>query len=203
MKTTFLPQKIKYTGPQLSGLFSYEKLRVAEDSLITWAGPVEVREGLVDFEDLLNNDFIKADLMLHFILTVHGNDLASARLWQLLLVNIAFDTLRTYCTYTDGGYIKNKGIANMYRDGDDIFVVMEGTTTPLKMSVSIAALSPNQKQMVHLGINISDKGAPVKTSSLKKLGVEYEPFAREVMSRFSNEYDGLQKTLYKVAATVH
>jgi hypothetical protein len=82
-------------------------------------------------------------------------------------------------------------------DGDDIFFVKNGEE--FKMSVSIATVSSNQKELVHLAINVCDEGAPVKTYSLEKLNINPERFIDEVTRRFENEYNGVQKTLYKVA----
>src|SRR5208282_2720326 len=100
MKTFFLPKPMAYLGPELNGLFAYKHLRTAEDSLITFTGPAEVREHLVDYEDKLANDFIKAENMLHFILTVHGNDLVRGRLWQLLLAQSVLDVLKEMVSST-------------------------------------------------------------------------------------------------------
>jgi len=188
MKTMFLPHKMVYDGTQLHGLFSYQISRgIAEDSLIAFLGEASVREGLIDYEDKLNDDFIYAKEMLHFILTIHGSDLTRARLWQLLLVQHTLDELQ----------LRVSGDTLLCREGDDIYVLPPGVDK-LKLTVSIATVSSNQKELVHLAVNVDDTGAPVPTSSLSKLNINPQAFALGVMNKFEKEYSGVRKTLYKV-----
>jgi len=190
MITEFLPERIDYDGSQLSGLFGYKTIRAIDDSLIAFIGAADVREELVDLEDKLNNDFIKAELMLHFILIIHGNDLWRARLWQLLLVQKAFDAVKFLCKDTN---------INFEKSGDDIYVVTyQDGKQENKLSVSIAAISISGKEVVHLALNVSDRGAPVKTYSLNKLGIDPVELGSKILKDFLNEYESSRGAIYKV-----
>jgi len=175
-----------YYGDQLNGLFSYQTLKAADDSLIAFFGKASVKDKLVDYEDKLNNDSIFAQRMLHFILTIHGGGLREARLWQLLFIDICHRIL-----------VKCVPEHEVIREGDDIYL-LQGKTR-FKMSVSIATTSSNGKMLVHTGINVSDEGAPVPTYSLGKLKILEHSFANIALQTFEKEYEDVQKTLYKVA----
>jgi len=187
MIVKFLDEEISYEGSQLNGLFDYQKLKVNDDSLIAFIGAADVKEGLIDEEDRLNQDFIKAKLMLHFIMTIRGNKLRESRLWQLHLIQIAYNILISLCFMPI--YFK--------KFGDDIFVIKENIKR--KLSVSIATLAGNEKEVVHFGINILDEGAPIPTYSLQKLNIDPKEFGMKILNEFKNFYEeDVQKSLYKV-----
>ncbi len=183
MITKILEKKQDYFGDQLNGVFSYKMIRAQEDSLITFRGAADVKEKMVDYEDVLNDDCIKAKEMVHFIMTIDGGSLREARLWQLMLMRHCYDSI---VALGDGEFVHRL-------DGDDIYIGKD-----LKMSVSIATISNNAKMLVHAGINVDDEGAPVKTYSLNKLKIHPNKFAFDVLDKFEEEYNSVQRTLYKV-----
>ena len=66
----------------------------------------------------------------------------------------------------------------MERRGDDLFC------QDRKLSVSIATLSP-VSSMIHLGLNISAKGAPVPAVGLEDLEVPVRPLAEAVLEAYA------------------
>jgi len=199
MITKLLPAKQDYFGDQLSGVFSYKTCRAYEDSLIAFRGAADVKEKMVDYEDVLNDDCIKAKEMVHFIMTIHGGSLREARLWQLMLMRQCYEAIDAFKTQSFSKDAPNPGASlrtagRLGLCGDDIFF------DDHKMSVSIATVSNNSKMLVHAGINIDDEGAPVKTFSLNKLDIFPNKFACTVLDKFAKEYTSVQKTLYKVLA---
>lgn len=193
MITQLLKAPQDYCGEQLNGVFSYKMLRASEDSLIAFRGAADVKEKLVDYEDVMNDDCIKAKEMMHFILTIHGGSLREARLWQLMLMRQCYEVIDAFKTQRiSGGFSTAERLS---LEGDDIYFEFKGKN---KMSVSIATVSNNSKMLVHAGINIDGTGAPLATYSLKNLDIFPDKFAKKVLNEFAAEYQSVQKTLYKV-----
>jgi hypothetical protein len=98
---------------------------------------------------------------------------------QRLLARLAADLLR------------EKGIADLVVRGNDVYVGAK------KASVCVATRSP-VSCLVHLGVNVRTEGTPVPTFGLFERGIEAEPFARELLSRYAREMADVQLAASKV-----
>lgn len=180
MKTPYLHERITYTGRELRPLWCREQAGVAGDALVAFLGPCEVStEHLVDSEDALAGDFIRAGLMLHFIGEHFGWTLREMILAQRLLVSLTADRL-------------NEGRPAMVaRRGDDLYIG-EG-----KLSVSIATVSP-VSGLLHFGLNVDASGAPVRAATLSDAGAEPEALAAAVLEDYAREMAGVETARTKV-----
>lgn len=182
ISTYFHPQSLEYDGTQLRSHFALERFRVFGNSLVAFAGPCRVKiEKMVDIEDVINDEPISSERMLHFILEVFGADLEKSVLYQRLLVTEIFK----------GIMINVNGDARM--NGDDIFCFER------KLSVSIATVSP-VSMLCHTGINISPRGAPVEISCLEEMNMDPEKFAHFILGGFKKEFEGVHRAMSKVRA---
>jgi hypothetical protein len=77
------------------------------------------------------------------------------------------------------------------RRGDDLFVG-DG-----KLSVSVATVS-TISGLIHLGLNITCEGVPVKAASLDDIGVDYAALARKILTMFAEEIDSCRDASKKV-----
>lgn len=169
-----------YDGSELRSHWIYETLGVRGDAVAAFVGPVEVRgDHLVDLEDRLDGLFIAGSDMLHFIVESFGADLDRAVLLQRLLVVLARERLI------------EAGVSGTTRKGDDIYVG-EG-----KLSVSIATVS-TVSCLIHLGLNVSNEGTPVKTAALGDFGIEPLEFARGLAKGFADEIESVARATTKV-----
>ena len=114
-------------------------------------------DDLVDLADRAAGEYIKAAMMLHFVVEHFATDLLTAVRHQRLLCAVL-------CEYLNARLYAHV----LRRDGDDIYMG-EG-----KLTVSIATVSP-VSALIHLGINIDATGAPVKTAELAKFTMKVEP----------------------------
>jgi len=191
MKCKFLDKEQKYDGSQLHSHFGYEN-GVDGNSIVSFIGPAEVKEHLVDCEDRQIGDFISSKRMMHFIIEIFGGvSLREMVLWQRLFIVQITDFLREM--------LPKKGIS-VGRDGDDIFVDGE------KFSVSIATLSP-VSGLVHVGLNIEvGDNCPVKAIGFNEVAghiitnsISFErKTAFVLMQWFVTEFESIQKACYKV-----
>ena len=179
MKTKFIENKMDYDGSQLKPLYSYLNHKLSGDSIVAFAGACDVSpEHMVDAEDFVVNALIKSDTMLHFIVETFQPSLIAAVALQRLLVSIAQNIiLRSGHT--------------LLRQGDDLYFKDN------KLSVSIASGS-SVSTMIHLGLNIENKGTPVPTCCLKDFGIETRSFAELLMNEFSAEYKSIIEATQKV-----
>ncbi len=182
INTFFYDEELGYDGTQLRSHFALEKFKIYGNSLVAFIGPCRVDLGnMVDIEDVLNDEPISSDKMIHFILEVFNSDLEKSVLYQRMLITEIY-----------------KGIVlNINNDaklvGDDIFCFDK------KLSVSIATVSP-VSSLCHTGINITIKGAPIEVSSLDDIKIDPVKFAGFVLDNFKKEYFGIQKAISKVRA---
>src|SRR4051812_6415403 len=96
MKTQFLTETIPYTGVELSPHFILRRTGLLGNALIAFIGPCAVKtEHLVDWEDRLENEFITAHSMVHFLGEFFGFTLKEMILFQRLLVASALESLAT------------------------------------------------------------------------------------------------------------
>lgn len=192
MKYKFLDKEQKYDGSQLHSHFGYEN-DVNGNSIVCFIGPAEVKEHLVDCEDILKNDFISSEHMMHFIIEIFDASLRETVVWQRLFITQIIDFLKENL---QKGY-------KIYRLGDDVFI------NDKKFSVSIATLSP-VSGLVHVGLNINvGEGCPVKAIGFYSLlyskeyydmGWDYHlgGIARDIMNRFVEEFKDIENACYKV-----
>lgn len=181
MKTLFIDKEIKYEGYQLCPHWIYKNFKIQGDATVAFIGECEVKlTEMVDIEDVINNEPIYSKLMLSFISEQFNIGLVEGVFRQRLLICIIKEIL------------EKRGF-KIVRDGDDLF--FEGK----KLTVSIATKSMTSI-LIHTGINIESIGAPIKVSGLtSELGIDdIENFAKEVMTKYSQEIDDIIMASTKV-----
>jgi len=183
MKYKYLGQ-IDYDGSQLRHAFAYEKQKILGPSIVYFEGKAEVKEHLVDLEDSVNNDFIKSEKMMHFIIEIPDASIREMVVWQRFFMRMIVDKLRIICANS-----------KVFIDGDDIMVDEK------KLSVSIATLS-HFSGLVHAGLNIEvGKGCPIAAIGLREIVPSYvsiPKFGAEIVQDFAKEYDDIVRASYKV-----
>lgn len=192
MKYKFLDKEQKYDGSQLHSHFGYEN-GVEGNSIVSFIGPAEVKEHLVDCEDRLKNDFISSEQMMHFIIEIFDVSLREMVVWQRLFIAqiVSYLKEKTYLpSYSN--------IESVRRGGDDIFV------NGKKLSVSIATLSP-VSGLIHVGLNIKvGEECPVNAIGFQNFytNFNYECAMKQIaelfMGNFIEEFNSIQKSCYKV-----
>jgi len=195
----FLPQTINYTGEQLSSLWIYQQTGLQGDAMVSFIGKADVREHMVDLEDIRNEAFIYSEQMLHFLVEHFNGDLEKAVLRQRMLIVIIKECLDRVL----GSKFKVQGsmpptnleprTSNLERQGDDLYV------DERKLSVSIATLSP-VSSLIHVGLNISNQNTPVKTFGLNEI-MEVDAiseFSETVMCRYDQEMKSIHHARCKV-----
>jgi hypothetical protein len=177
-----------YTGEQLRSGWLEERFSLAPDAIAAFRGPCDVaREYMIDLEDLEAGETIVAADMLHFIAEHDDADLARAVLRQRLLVCCAAESL-----------LALRAVRGLTRDGDDLFVDDSPLEPKRKLSVSIATGSSRHTTLIHLGINVDPRGAPVPAIGLRELGVDPSAYARDVLSRYAHDVDAAAHASTKV-----
>ena len=191
MRTRWIRRPLVYDGAQLRAHWILRTTGIAGDALVAFRGPCRVSgDEMADLHDLLHGPGIAADDMLHFLAEVFDDgELVRAVLRQRLVTAIALESLRALASSTRGAALR--------REGDDLWLG-QGKRAG-KLSVSIATRSP-VSTLLHLGVNVTNAGAPVRTASLTDLGVEPAAFARDVMARVAAEHASLHAARVKVRA---
>jgi hypothetical protein len=178
-------RRITYDGSQLSSHWIFRNYRVLGDALLVFRGPCAVsEERMVDLEDVLRKGRIKSSDMLHFLVEIFGDELEKGVLWQRFLVVHLLEVLQ-----------KEAPEGVFQREGDDIYLVRGGEER--KLTVSIATKSP-VSILIHLGVNIDAKGAPVPAAGLNDLKIAPFSLARKVSQNFKSEFEGVKKDALKV-----
>ncbi|MBK7961060.1 MAG: DUF366 family protein [Bdellovibrionales bacterium] len=184
MKTLYLDQNMLYDGTQLKPLWAYLNYKILGPSVVSWQGPCEIDfEHMVDGEDLNEGAAIRGSLMLHFVFEIFDRDLAFAVALQRLFVAILKDQLNQGATA-----LKKRPLI---QKGDDLYWGKR------KLSISIATVSP-VSQLIHLAVNISNVGTPVKTCSLQDFKIAPKRLAERVMELWSQEFDSILRATQKV-----
>jgi hypothetical protein len=180
IETHFSPDERKYDGRQLRSHFAFDEFGILGDSAVAFVGAcrVELTE-MVDLVDVRAGAFIASPRMVHFIVEHFGVTLVEMVLRQRLLARLAADLLR------------EKGVADLVVRGNDVDVGAK------KASVCVATRSP-VSCLVHLGVNVRTEGTPVPAFGLSERGIEAEPFARELLSRYAREMADVQLAASKV-----
>lgn len=176
-----IDQKV-YDGRLLHSRFAYKFFRektLPIGNIIAFRAPMKVElEGMIDSEDVLNNDFIYSDDAINFLWEIPMLDSFGAVAWQRLFNTQIANVLSTK-------YLK----APIEVDGDDLIVHKEhnqgGVTQPKgKCSVSIT-YSKNNIALGHTGINIvAGKKAPAFAYSTNLSDEEATQFMSDIIKIF-------------------
>lgn len=186
MNTNFINNEIKYDGTQLSPHFIYKNFNLMGDSLISFIGGCEVKlTEMVDLEDVVNNEPIYSEKMLHFIGEFFNVDLIRGVYMQRLLVTTIKEVLEA--DYN----------VKVIRSGDDLFV------NGKKLSVSIATKS-HTSVLLHTALNIVTDNTPIKTSGLASdLNIaDIKPFAEKILKVYSDEVRDIYLATTKVRGVI-
>ena len=174
-----LDDETVYSGRELRSGWVESRTGFAGDAAAGFVGPCHVAtDDLVDLEDARAGESIHAASMAHVIVEHPRCDLETAVLRQRLLVGILCEILG------------EKGIG-VRRTGDDVFFAER------KLTVSIAAPGP-ASALIHLGINIDPKGAPVPAVGLKEMGVSAAELLGELLERYRCEIESIRHATGKV-----
>jgi len=190
LKGKYLKGKtIEYDGSQLSPLWAYTSFDVQGDSIVSFRGPCNIAEEfMVDIEDKRKNLEISSADMLHFIVEYFGVGIDTIVLVQRLLISTAVDLLRE-SVYEE---------AEVEREFDNIYAFAPEENQRGKLSVSVATVSV-VSGLIHLGLNITSEGTPVKAAGLEEIGVEdFDKFAVELARRFIEEIKNTKMDASKV-----
>lgn len=187
-------RRLAYDGAQLRAHWILRTTGIAGDAIVAFRGPCRVREDeMADLHDLLHGPGIAADDMLHFVSEVFDDgELVRAVLRQRLLAATALESLQALLPSRPG-----RQRVQLHRDGDDLWVG-DGPRAG-KLSVSIATRSA-VSTLLHLGVNVTNAGTPVRTASLADLGIDPAAFARDVLRRAAAEHASVLAARAKVRA---
>jgi len=194
LKGKYLKGKtIEYDGSQLSPLWAYISFDVQGDSIVSFRGPCNIAEEfMVDIEDRRKNLEISSPDMLHFIVEYFGVNIDTIVLVQRLLISTTVDLLRE-SVYEE---------AEVVREFDNIYAFPPDEDERGKLSVSVATVSP-VSGLIHLGLNITTEGTPVKAAGLEEIGVEdFDKFAVELARRFIEEIKNTRMDASKVRPVI-
>jgi len=180
MESVILKEEHPYTGSELSSQFGHMTAGVLGDSVVSWIGPCDVKtEALVDGEDVINNDFIYSESMVHIIAEIFHKDIFFG-IW-----------LQRFITMTVKDLIFRETKKVLKRRGDDLYL------DDKKLNVSIATVS-GVSTLVHFGINVISDNTPVKALGLKDLEIEPKAFAQELIEIIKDEILEIDRASKKV-----
>jgi len=171
-----------YDGKLLHSRFAYKFFRdktLPIGNIIAFRAPMNVEtDGMIDSEDVLNNDFIYSDDAINFLWEIPNLDpfgaVAYQRLFNTQIANIL-----------SSKYLN----APIEVDGDDLIVHKEHTQggvtqTKGKCSVSIT-YSKNNVTLGHTGINVvAGKKAPAFAYSTNLNDNQIKQFMQDVIGLF-------------------
>jgi len=179
LEIEYIDTKIKYDGSQLAPHWIYKTTGIMGDAVVAFCGPCNIPyDNMADLEDVLAKDSIKADSMLHFICEIFGKDCFSAIGVQNAFVSEVHSSLLKY------------GVKAI-KQGDDIFIGKG------KLSISIASVS-SVSALIHIGLNIENKGTPVATAALNDFNIKPKAFALDILNRMKKEYSRMVLASCKV-----
>jgi len=171
-----------YDGSLLHSRFAYKFFRdrtLPIGNIIAFRAPMLVEaEGMIDTEDVLNNDYIYSDDAINFLWEIPNLDPFGAVAYQRLLNTQIANILSIK-------YLK----APIEVDGDDLIVYKEhnqGGVTQMKGKCSVSiTYSKNNVALGHTGINIeAGKKAPAFAFSTKLSSAEAEELMQTVIEIF-------------------
>jgi hypothetical protein len=171
-----------YDGALLHSRFAYKFFReraLPIGNIIAFRAPMNVEaEGMIDSEDVLNNDYIYSDDAINFLWEIPNLDPFGAVAWQRLFNTQIANILSTK-------YIN----APIEVNGDDLIVHKEHTQGGItqqkgKCSVSIT-YSNNGVALGHTGINVSaGKKAPAFAFSTNLTNEQANLFMKDIIDLF-------------------
>ena len=171
-----------YDGNIIHHRFAYTYFRdktLPIGNILAFRAPMLVEaDGMIDKEDVLNNDYIYSDDAINFVWEIPGLDSFGAIAWQRL-----FNT--QIANILSSRYIK----APIEVDGDDLIVHKEHNQHGIiqqkgKCSVSITH-TKNGTALGHTGINVkAGKKAPAFAYSTDLDDSQCEGFMRDVIDLF-------------------
>ena len=178
----FLGEKIDYDGTQLSPHWIYKNFGLQGDAMIAFCGAADVKlTEMVDIEDVLNDEPIYSENMLHFIEEKFNVPLIGGILRQRMLVVTAKEA------------IEEMTGKSLIRHGDDLYF------DDKKLSVSIATCSLNST-LIHFAMNVTSDNTPIPTSGLiSELGLHN---IKELAERILMMYTEEMKHIYLASCKV-
>lgn len=181
MKYIILHKLLNYDGSQLQSLFAYKNFGLMGDSMSIFRGACQVEQNeMVDMEDVLAQDWIYSEDMLHFIVEHFEMDLEKTIIRQRLLMATIKEEL------------EKLGVTTLNRHGDDLY------EEDKKLSVSICTLSP-VSTVIHCGLNVSNKNTPIPTIGLDNLHIlDVLAFGESVAKQYCDEVTSMRLARCKV-----
>lgn len=185
-----------YDGNLLHSRFAYKFFRdktLPIGNIIAFRSPMLVEaEGMIDSEDVINNDYIYSDDAINFLWEIPNLDPFGAVAYQRLLNTQIANILSMK-------YLK----APIELDGDDLIVHKEhtqGGVTQVKGKCSVSiTYSRNNVALGHTGINITaGKKAPAFAFSTNLSDQDTENFMKDVIDLFYRMNDDIFLATTKV-----
>jgi hypothetical protein len=178
-----------YTGVELRPHFLLSELGIRGSAIAVFTGPCHVQtDHLVDWEDKLAHDRIDAKEMIHFVGEFFGMSLNEGVLTQRFFMATLLEVCNEELQRLEKGALLN-------RTGDDLWV------GDRKLSVSIVTATP-VSVLMHVGINIDPKGAPVPAVGLAEIGVDPARIVSSFSERFMKEWNDMKWACTKVRPMV-
>lgn len=180
-------KEIIYTGEQLRSHWIYERFDILGDAIVSFVGEAKVDlQHMVDLQDVKESAPIYSTKMLNIIIEHFGATIEEIILRQRLFICI----IQSYLN-------KRINSGSVERKGDDLYY------NGGKLSVSIATISP-VSGLIHVGINIDSKDAPVNASGLlSEMNLNnVNDLALEFIRSYTIEHQEIKKASYKVRAVV-
>jgi hypothetical protein len=179
MEYAMISGEIPYSGKELRSGWVRTMTGLGGDAAAGFIGPCRVEnEDLVDKDDARAGEHIESELMAHIIIEHPGCTIETAVLRQRFLIALLCEIL-----WERGCRVR--------RDGDDVY---QGER---KLTVSIAAPSA-ASCLIHLGVNIRPRGAPVPAVGLEELRVPAAPLVSNLLDRYKTELKSCRRAEKKV-----
>lgn len=178
-------EKFTYTGDELKPHFNFMRYGLKGSSLSIACGPCEVQNTeLVDLQDQKEGEFIKSTEMIHFLGEFYGLGIKEGVFLQCYFISVFKDLLNLE-------FGENK----VKQSGNDLFI------DDKKLSVSIVAPSIGSVLM-HFGVNINSKGAPVSAVGLSEYKVDSDLIISKFIAIWEKEWKRLSFACTKVRSVV-
>ncbi len=187
MQTKYLTEeRLTYDGSQLHSLWAFTQFDLQGDSIVAFRGPCGVRpDSMVDEADRKQGAEIRSEEMVHFIAEFFHPDLERAVILQRLLVCVVREVIEERST-----------TAFLSRRGDDLYALSEEGFNK-KLTVSIATASP-VSCLIHVGVNVTAREAPVPAMGILDLGLDVDEFVERVLTTFAADVRGIRLARCKV-----
>ncbi len=185
LQTYFSEIPRPYTGSELHSHFNLKTFQAKGSALCAFIGPCDVKtSALVDLEDQMEGEHIRAARMVHFIGEFFGLSLREGVLFQRVFVSIVKQ------------WLEEQSGQRFTQKGNDLFNALGQ-----KGSVSIVTVSP-VSTLFHFGINSDGAGAPVPVFELQSLGISDRTFVKEILERVAIEWRQIEWACTKVRAVM-